>query len=568
MDDEKMNGAMPQNEEGTQQESASVEGVQQEPVNNENPQQEQAEVVPTVGEGADIPTAEGSMNVFTPESEAPEPVPEQPKKSRAPIVIGVVAVIAVAAAAAAYITLNSPQKVVERAMVNTGAVLAERNSVFKYFGGEEIETLVKEGAYSIDQSFGITNIPGSEEINGLGFSIDADQDMNAKLAAMEVGVDYNGVSLDALQAYTDDENIIFGSPMLYDGLFEISTDNILSQVENSPVFSSYADQLGIDENFSLRVFDDIQESEEASAQLTAEYALNWTELYQSMTFDKTDAKDVNGVNCKGYTVFIPSAAAETYFDGMIDDTFNNEYVKDQLEKSAELYYISYGYTSAEEYVDDIYSQIDTLKEDLLIGDITADIYVSDGIIVDSSTTVDLTNGDSDTVTLTLTGGYAQGEGLKLALDTTYAGETFTVEYSDSVSEEENSLAETYNIDFVSGTEELGLAFNSDYDTAGGGLTADISITENDAKMGAVNMSGSLVNSGGNFELDLTDISVVGSDEQAIAEFTYALSFAPLDGGIEKPEGEPVRILEISQDEWDTIYSQIQGGLIGLIMQFQ
>ena len=100
--------------------------------------------------------------------------------------------------------------------------------------------------------------------------------MNAKLAAMEVGVDYNGVSLDALQAYTDDENIIFGSPMLYDGLFEISTDNILSQVENSPVFSSYADQLGIDENFSLRVFEDIQESEEASAQLTAEYALNWT----------------------------------------------------------------------------------------------------------------------------------------------------------------------------------------------------------------------------------------------------------------------------------------------------
>ena len=45
MDDEKMNGAMPQNEEGTQQESASVEGVQQEPVNNENPQQEQEMII-------------------------------------------------------------------------------------------------------------------------------------------------------------------------------------------------------------------------------------------------------------------------------------------------------------------------------------------------------------------------------------------------------------------------------------------------------------------------------------------------------------------------------------------
>lgn len=530
-------------------------------------QQDQGSVVSTAGEGAPIPTDEGSMSVFTPESDSPQPIPQQPKKSKTPIVIGAVVVVAAVAAGAAYLSLNSPQKIVERAAVNTITAISQRESVFKYFGGEEIDALVKEGAYSIDQSLGIINMPGNEQINGAGISIDLQQDINTKQAAIQAAVDYNGVSLDALQAYTDDENIIFGSPMLYDGIFQVSTDNIAGQIKNSPVFSAYADGLELDEDFSLRIFDNIEKNQAASEELMTAYVQNWSELYQSMTFEKAESKEVDGVSCKGYAVTIPSAAADVYMDSMVDDIMTNEAVRDELEKQAELYYISGGYSSAQEYMDEIDKQMNTFKQDIVVGDITGTVYINKGIIVDSDMNVTFTNADSQ-MDYNLTGGYKEDNGLDLALDITYAGETVSLEYSDNITKD-STVKENYTIALVAQDNKVSASLDSDYDSASGNLNATIGVFENDANMGKVDISGSLVNSGNSFDLDLTDISVTGAEGQSIIDLSYDLVFGPLaEGGIVKPEGEPVKILEISQDEWNDIYSQIQSGLFGLVMQLQ
>ena len=79
------------------------------------------------------------------------------------------------------------------------------------------------------------------------------------------------------------------------------------------------------------------------------------------------------------------------------------------------------------------------------------------------------------------------------------------------------------------------------------------------------MAGTLAADDSSLDLDIYDLSFIVNDETQ-GSIDYSLKLKALEGTVEKPEGEPVRILEIGQDEFKNIYSEIQSGLYGLIAQ--
>ena len=527
--------------------------------------QDEVQKVEVISDGDLAPVEEKPADAVTETA-----VPEEPlkKKSKAPVIIGCVAVAAaVVAAAAVTFGLFSPKKMVEKALVNTGMAVTARESVFKKIASPGIKTMLSEGGYTLDQSITLDNTPGAGDLKGLGADITMNVDNASKQADLSIKGNYKGINMDVINIYTDNEVLLFNLPALCGETFSVSTDDILGQIKNSPVFSDYAEGMQTDETFSLRVFDKAA-ADSGAEELASVLKENFEELKASAEYGRTDAKEValsdGTAMCKAYTVSIPSEAATRFLSDSLTDISQNKSFKEHLNEMAETRYIVEGYSTPDEYISDVEAALKEVAEKTKIGDIKAVFYVNNGIIADSEITFDA-DYDGNSTGFTVTGGMDTDSSLDITLKIKNANDdVLTFNYNDSVNTD-TGVKEAYKLSYNDGDNNSSeLRFESNYDSITGDIAAVLGVEDNEEKT-VFDMAGTLAADDSSLDLDIYDLSFIVNDETQ-GSIDYSLKLKALEGTVEKPEGEPVRILEIGQDEFKNIYSEIQSGLYGLMAQ--
>lgn len=531
-----------------------------------NEQDNNEEVTAHMQEGESIT----SMQSEAINTQTDEIMDEPVKKSKVHIIAGVAAVAAVIVAGAAVMGAASPEKALKKAFATTGTALAQRDSVFKNIVSPELKTILEDGSYTVSQNFKVENLPDSEELNGIGINTVMNVDNASKQGNFSIKGNYNGINLDVINAYTDNEVILLNMPMLCDTIFSVSTEDILGQIKASPVFSHYLEEADIDtqEDISFKVFDKTEVGDE-SREIAEIYFENLEALTKAMKYGKADTKDIElsdgTVKCKGYTVDIPSAAATNCFAGTLSQIYNCEAVQEQLKDSAAVKYATEGYSSPDEFMQEYNDTIEDITTKTIVGDVTAVFYVNKGIIVDSEIIADVTY-DGDTVKFTVTGGLDTDNSLdiKLSLDNGI-GNPSVAAYSDSI-EKSDTLKENYSLSFGDSSEsEATIKFESNYNELTGDIAASLNLDGDGIEGMAFDIAGYLNQSDIGIKFDAPSMKIQSQGE-SLGEFSYDLSIDKLDGEIEKPEGDIVRILEISESEFEDIYSDIQRGIFGLMMQ--
>lgn len=138
-------------------------------------------------------------------------------------------------------------------------------------------------------------------------------------------------------------------------------------------------------------------------------------------------------------------------------------------------------------------------------------------------------------------------------------------YSDSI-EKSDTLKESYSLSFGDSSEsEATIKFESNYNELTGDIAASLNLDGDGIEGMAFDIAGYLNQSDIGIKFDAPSMKIQSQGE-SLGEFSYDLSIDKLDGEIEKPEGDIVRILEISESEFEDIYSDIQRGIFGLMMQ--
>lgn len=502
------------------------------------------------------------------ESTTPEITEPMPKKSKAPVIGGVIAAAVVVAVAGAAVVNSNPKTVLKKAFTATGTAIAQRESVFKSVSSPEMAKMLADGSYTMTQDITVKNLTDGEDLNGLGVNMAMNVDNTTKQADFTFKGNYKGVNLDILNAYTDNEVILLKLPMLCESTFSVATEDILGQIKASPVFSGYLEDSDTSEDISLKLFDkaDIDEESKEVAEI---YFKNLDVLSKEIKYTKADAADIEladgSKKCKGYNVQIPSAAATKFFADTVNEVYACEYVQAQLKETAAVSYVAEGYSSPDEYIKDYKSKIDELTAKTTIGDVDATFYINNGLIADSSINSDITY-DGNTAKLTLNGGLDTDNSMDLSVNAfNSANEKLVLAYNDSVTNED-TLKESYALSFGDDTSTATLKFNSDYNSADGKVKALFDVNSYGTSVASVDFDGNVSKTDNGMKLNLESINLKNGDE-SLGEFGYTLNIDKLEGAVQKPEGEPVKILEISESEFEGIYSEIQNGLLGVITQF-
>ena len=525
-------------------------------------------VVSTADNGDSREIDEGSMQVFTPQSEAPSEV--QPRKKSKALVVGIVAgVIAVAVGTWSLATFFSPEKQLNSAFAATGAALAGRESVTDEFKNAETLSLLREGAYTAQADMSIKNFQNSTELSGLGVNLVSNVDNSAKVADLSIKGSYKGLNLDVLNFYTDDKDIIFGVPALCESTFMVAADNIASQLKASPVFSEYADEIGSDEDISIKLFDRVKDSTAAETEIAAIYGKNFGILSEKVKYSNAEPKEVSlnkgQVKCKGYAVNVPAGAVDEFFTNCVEEVFASEKVQGELMESAKMQYIARGYSTPEEYVDEVEKQAKELCTKASVGEVNAIFYVNGGVVVDSDITSSLTY-EGTKVDVRVTGGL-DTDSFKGNAVLTSGNDRVDINYADSI-KKEDTLVETYELSAPNANgNTVGIKYTSDYNRSDGSLKTALNFEDDGLTAAELTAEGFLAGTDKGFNLDLSSIKLT-ADGENLAEFSCDFSLDELKTSVEKPEGTPVKILEISREEYEKLTKEISSKLVGIIMQLR
>lgn len=218
-----------QPESFTESENLSGEELRQEASQNEEPEQRE----PLTGQQEDIwkesQTSGGYMDFSN-----PPPIPEPPKKSKAPmIVIGVIVAAIVAALVYLFSSFGSSKSANDRireAFDNTMKALNQESEASK-----ALAALLESGRYSQDYSFTLSKLDvdyyGSsqsllEEIGDVRLSFGGIVDTDSQKMRGSLGVGVGDMKDIVADFYMDQDVYLFGFPDLYDKYFSMSMEDV------------------------------------------------------------------------------------------------------------------------------------------------------------------------------------------------------------------------------------------------------------------------------------------------------------------------------------------------------
>lgn len=550
---------------------------------------------------------ENGQTSTAPVSEEPVKNEKKPGMKMWGIIAGIVVIIAIAAAVL-FSGKKDPKDTVIKAFKSIYAE-GQTDPMEQIFGWKEMSKKLSKESSSVGMELQFEN--SSEEslaqLTSGKIGVTVLNDVENKKMFMSMGADYADMNLANMLFYLDDKQLVVSLPELSKKAFTLNyAENLEEQISKSPYIGQMIAESGVDiagfENY-LKKCNEIASSGTELFNVQElwnrykEGSKAIDDLKAAMTVQEADKKSftINGKeqDCSGYEVTITRDALVQFLTTtkeffLADETLKKDFVEymtlvtqlqgnmpselseewtnltpEQIQEKA--------WKDAEEQTDNV---IKELKESM--GDVALTVYVTkEGKMAsfDYSTVAKIQEEDVKLYgTVTFAGGYNMMANVSAVLNIEDASKEVATIKMDKTGEYKAGQDFTGTLSITAGAKEetYGMLYNGSYSEESGAYKVSVDLQENGNSAFLVTSSGAIqdLEKGKSFKLVMDSLKMETNritGENQFIELSGSYNAGPLNQEIEMPTGESFDVLAGTEEEWNTVFSEVLGNAYSLMM---
>lgn len=464
---------------------------------------------------------------------------------------------------------------VRRAYAKTISLYQKRDGVAKTILGKDVAKLIDKGNTS--QSFTLALTDNTAGAQGISLSGEFNKNTSSKTANANFTAAYNDASLAQFKMYTDNKDIMFSAPGIYDGWLGMDCENIITQLSNSALGAGT--ELSSDQDFSLKMFTDEKSEGELVLSLSEELSQVFTKEINSLS-KKSDYKklkekkavliDGTEKNCRGYEITIKDEDFKNFLINVLSSVRRNKKIKTYLTQYAKLEYDSVPalkmlFENSDRLVDNYYSQMDDTLNRLNTANFSntsAVVYLYKGVIADFDFSTVYTL-DEDVVNADLRGGMYGGkrpyEDFDLTLVLSDEEKKLNISYAEATDNIDSTLTHTSAFLLGNGTDDLTFSTKVNFDKSTGFINGSANLNTPSGGYIDLSASGNLTKSAGVTKVDAQEIRLDYNGKVNLA-MAGSYEIKQFNSKAERPEGDIIELFKADDAQLDQIENTIAANL--------
>jgi len=507
-------------------------------------------------------------------------------------VIAAVVVVVIAAFAALRLMEKDPKDVVIAAFEN----VHPKDQVYpteELFGTSEmmksLQTTSSEGGMTLKLSD--SSEPFISQFAGSGLKMSAQNNLETKESAINVGLLLNDMEYLNLDAYYGGEKVIMAVPEISSKAFTLDlSKDLAQQFKDSPVFGELVKQQGIDVDGLALYIEELK----AQTENKEDQPFNLDELLNrykegckaqdnfkaALTVTKGEKQkftmDGKEVNCKGYNTVISKDSMVDFLEDsseffLQDETLREDFLN-QLETTvrlSELMGQSMGESlSAKELRDQTFAEAEKSAKEMIkyldrtLDDVDMVVYVDKKgrlAALDGTTMLHLEDTDVDVkFHLELKGGSYLTQNMSGTVEMEGDGDVVTLEVQRSGKYDKKNLTDELSLSMDTGDDTFGFSYATAYTVDDGAYDVSAKLSSNGSRILGLSAEGAVdeMEKGKSFHMDIDKLKLTIEDSEYIT-FKGEYYLRPLEDEIKVPKGEPMDILGADLTEWLEVIQEFQ-----------
>ena len=507
-------------------------------------------------------------------------------------VIAAVVVVVIAAFAALRLMEKDPKDVVIAAFEN----VHPKDQVYpteELFGTSEmmksLQTTSSEGGMTLKLSD--SSEPFISQFAGSGLKMNAQNNLETKESAINVGLLLNDMEYLNLDAYYGGEKVIMAVPEISSKAFTLDlSKDLAQQFKDSPVFGELVKQQGIDVDGLALYIEELK----AQTENKEDQPFNLDELLNrykegckaqdnfkaALTVTKGEKQkftmDGKEVNCKGYNTVISKDSMVDFLEDsseffLQDETLREDFLN-QLETTvrlSELMGQSMGESlSAKELRDQTFAEAEKSAKEMIkyldrtLDDVDMVVYVDKKgrlAALDGTTMLHLEDTDVDVkFHLELKGGSYLTQNMSGTVEMEGDGDVVTLEVQRSGKYDKKNLTDELSLSMDTGDDTFGFSYAAAYTVDDGAYDVSAKLSSNGSRILGLSAEGAVdeMEKGKSFHMDIDKLKLTIEDSEYIT-FKGEYYLRPLEDEIKVPKGEPMDILGADLTEWLEVIQEFQ-----------
>lgn len=562
---------------------------------------------PAAGMGQPVPEMNGPVPGAQPLGQgAPHYAPGVPQHGATPgtvkegkkfgkAIIGVIAavvVVVIAAFAALRLMEKDPKDVVIAAFEN----VHPKDQVYpteELFGTSEmmksLQTTSSEGGMTLKLSD--SSEPFITQFAGSGLKMSAQNNLETKETAVNLGLLLNDMEYLNLDAYYGGEKVIIAVPEISSKAFTLDlSKDLAQQFKDSPVFGELIKQQGIDADGLALYIEELK----AQTENKEDQPFNLDELLNrykegckaqdnfkaALTVTKGEKQkftmDGKEVSCKGYNTVISKDSMVDFLEDsseffLQDETLREDFLN-QLETTvrlSELMGQSMGESlSAKELRDQTFAEAEKSAKEMIkyldrtLDDVDMVVYVDKKgrlAALDGTTMLHIEDTDVDVkFHLELKGGSYLTQNMSGTIEMEGDGDVVTLEVQRSGKYDKKNLTDELSLSMDTGDDTFGFSYAAAYTVDDGAYDVSAKLSSNGSRILGLSAEGAVdeLEKGKSFHMDIDKLKLTIEDSEYIT-FKGEYYLRPLEDEIKVPKGDPMDILGADLTEWIEVIQEFQ-----------
>lgn len=470
--------------------------------------------------------------------------------------------------------LFNPAKIIERAVERSVCQYTSRETANTPFLNTEAFDMAETDSATVKAEVNITN--GSAEGTGIDFVLDRNASKN--IAQAKFNLKYMDAAALGINAYTDNKNVTVSAPVLYDKnlLFNINDfskriyDAVGIQYDENEVQNVFFDTKAQNNTYST-AYSGILKGFKASGRKA------WIKVSRNVELSSIKGEELKDFD-KGYMLNMSAEDTRALYEAFGEELFSNTDFKNSIGALAEnefrnnsYIYMMYGINDPQQVAElmlksyqNMYEHMTGIYDNSVIeaGDATILVYINDGMVVSSQIATYFTaQGQQLDVNLNadFNGDVNPADSLEVKFSALSQGAGYTVFFNDINRTDGNMLTTSKGISIDDTAYTTVCNFNTAYDRENNGYTVAFSVNSGDENVISLTSEGTILSDKNSYVIEADSIKkVVEGTELLAADGSF--SIMPLENEITPIEGEGVDLLNISQEERNTIIDTVQNKL--------
>ena len=507
-------------------------------------------------------------------------------------VIAAVVVVVIAAFAALRLMEKDPKDVVIAAFEN----VHPKDQVYpteELFGTSEmmksLQTTSSEGGMTLKLSD--SSEPFITQFAGSGLKMSAQNNLETKETAVNLGLLLNDMEYLNLDAYYGGEKVIIAVPEISSKAFTLDlSKDLAQQFKDSPVFGELIKQQGIDADGLALYIEELK----AQTENKEDQPFNLDELLNrykegckaqdnfkaALTVTKGEKQkftmDGKEVSCKGYNTVISKDSMVDFLEDsseffLQDETLREDFLN-QLETTvrlSELMGQSMGESlSAKELRDQTFAEAEKSAKEMIkyldrtLDDVDMVVYVDKKgrlAALDGTTMLHIEDTDVDVkFHLELKGGSYLTQNMSGTIEMEGDGDVVTLEVQRSGKYDKKNLTDELSLSMDTGDDTFGFSYAAAYTVDDGAYDVSAKLSSNGSRILGLSAEGAVdeLEKGKSFHMDIDKLKLTIEDSEYIT-FKGEYYLRPLEDEIKVPKGDPMYILGADLTEWIEVIQEFQ-----------